>query len=71
MCFDSFKPKVAQEIMQNVLRAHLADKVYDPNESAAWTKEIAAQIKLQLKGKCIKYRPICFIATDFKCLHSA
>ena len=45
-----FKPRVVEGLMADVLEQTLAHRQYDPNETSAWSKEIASAIKSRLKS---------------------
>jgi tctex1 domain-containing protein 2 len=44
------KPSAIEEIMQRVLRQHLAESKYDQEAVTDWTKTIAQSIKDELKA---------------------
>lgn len=50
MFYWRFKPQVVKQIMANVMKENLKDKVYEAEEAAFWTQQIADQIKEKVKG---------------------
>ncbi len=46
-----FKPSKAKAIIAGVLRSKLTGAAYNPDDTSAWAREIADEVKQQLKSK--------------------
>ena len=57
-----FRPKVAQEIMREAIKAKLAGQQYSPDEASKWSRELSDDIRDRLKGSrllsCSQYRAV-------------
>ena len=49
-CISRFKPSRAKEVIAAVLKERLTGTVYHADNTSAWSREIADDIKQRLKG---------------------